>query len=87
MAEIPQIYDIAKTLYDKLINYMVRYDNLKESMAEERELLMFQSGLLMVAKCMYSDGLENMTEEDFIKQAEKLYKDKIVFKAIERRVG
>lgn len=49
---------------DKLINYMVRYDNLKESMEEEMELLMFQSGLLMVAKCMYSDGLENMTEEE-----------------------
>lgn len=49
---------------DKLINYMVRYDNLKESMEEEIELLMFQSGLLMIAKRMYSDGLEYMTEEE-----------------------
>lgn len=49
---------------DKLINYMVRYNDLRENMEEEIELLMFQSGLLLVAKCMYSDGLENMTEEE-----------------------
>lgn len=82
MAEIPQIYDIAKTLYDKLINYTKKlYDFMgDEYNVPENELIceldhFFQAILFRVA---VSDNNLSDIELDFIKkivEIDDMFKD------------